>query len=500
MGRPVAGSVGRGRFPAGPRVHTAGGAQPLAEGPQRLAPHGHPPEPLGEGTGAGGRGPAQQMAGPGGLGQIDGRQVRVGEAATVVAAGIATVGRARHGHPLVATEANQVDPTQIDEPLGVDLTEGGVHDLRVVLAAGEEERRARGREGGQEPLRRGVVPGETAQHDAQRSLRQLVQGRVGREGEGDHVGHLALEGQDALLEHQAEIAELPLALQRLDEETAGVGVVALHPQLLAPTAVAAVAGGDQEEEGGQEPAHGGDLCTSPARTQGFDGRVGHWHPLGVLFRLASMIALLLASESALAQGDVFGSNRDQPAASTRPADTYRRSVPDRPYVPDRSKALRSVRLLGDDVVYRLDRPGGEEIYRDMDAIPVVVCAEPPCDVLLPDEVRLAVQARGERFARGQLRVPPGPGMLSARILSARPKRIRGAIISGAMLIASAVLFGYGGAEDPDAFLSFRPVFFGIGTAILIGALVIGAIHFTSPRQGSARWQPARPLALSRHSL
>jgi len=243
-----------------------------------------------------------------------------------------------------------------------------------------------------------------------------------------------------------------------------------------------------------------DLCTSPAPAQASGGRL--WHPRRVVWGTMATLAALLLSTTAWAQGDVLGSNRDRPVPSeTRGSSTHQRSVPDRAYVPDASRPQRRVRLLGEDVVYRLERPGQAQlVYRDMDAIPVVVCARPPCDVLLPEPVTLAVQARGEQFARGQLRVPPGPGTLEARIAGNGRRRIAGAFNLGSALAASGVLFGYGGAEDPDAFFSLRPVFFGIGAGVLISGLVVSLFYFLSPRKGLAWWNGRRPLALSRHSL
>ncbi|MBO6937835.1 MAG: hypothetical protein JJ863_22900 [Deltaproteobacteria bacterium] len=209
-------------------------------------------------------------------------------------------------------------------------------------------------------------------------------------------------------------------------------------------------------------------------------------------RLAfALVGLLLwFHPSAFAQGDILGSNRAQPSTASPGAqpDVRVRRVPDRPYVPDPDADLRWVQLLGDDLVYRLDTDLGEPVHRDLDSVPTVVCAAPPCDVWLPPDVRLAVQVRGASYARGRIWVPPGHGILQADVTRPRRRWAAGGLIIGSTMIAGVGLFVAGSNEDPDSFLSFRDVFFGLGAAILLAGLVTGLILFALPRRARARWR------------
>lgn len=201
-----------------------------------------------------------------------------------------------------------------------------------------------------------------------------------------------------------------------------------------------------------------------------------------------------SSSSAAAQGDVFGSNRDRSGEEREAPPETARTRPDRPYVPEPDAELRRVRLLGEDVVFRLEPPGeGQRRYRDLDPIHVVVCAEPPCDVWLPRDASLAVQLRGRSFAVGQLRPPPEPGILRAAI-DGRGRRIAAGIIMIATTAAAIGMFVAGAKEDPDAFLSLQPLYLGFGAALLVGGFVTGGIMLAIPRQGVARWQPMPPGA------
>ncbi len=157
-------------------------------------------------------------------------------------------------------------------------------------------------------------------------------------------------------------------------------------------------------------------------------------------------------------------------------------------MPDRSVPLRRIRLLGQGVVYRLEAPGeGQRVYRDMDAIPIVVCATPPCEVWLPNDVSLAVQQRGRNFALGQLTLPPGPGTATASI-AGRGRRIVAGVVMVATTLSGLLLFVAGASEDPDATVSFQPVFNGLGGAVILGGLVGGGIMLSIPRRGVVRWR------------
>lgn len=210
----------------------------------------------------------------------------------------------------------------------------------------------------------------------------------------------------------------------------------------------------------------------------------------------ALVASGLVSPLAAAQGDILGSNRNRPRESSTnegpPPDE--RARPDRPYVADPDADLRWVRLLGKRVVYRLEPPGGgQRVYRDLDPVNVVVCADPPCDVWLPRDASLAVQLRGRDFALGQLTPPPYRGVLWTAI-GGRGRRIAAGLIMIATTAAALVLFIAGGAEDPDAFLSLQPLYFGFGAMLFTGGLVAGGVMLAIPRRGVARWRTIPPGA------
>ena len=202
--------------------------------------------------------------------------------------------------------------------------------------------------------------------------------------------------------------------------------------------------------------------------------------------LASFIALMSTSSS-LAQGDLLGSNRSRSTSRERTVQP-RTGRPDVAYAPDPNAELRLVRLLGEDVVYRLEEPDhSQEVYRDMAPIRVVVCDRPPCDVWLPHRVSLAVQMRGRNFAVGRLALPPQAGLLRAAIRG-RSRRIAGGMVMLTAMAVGLTFIAAAAAGSNDELFSPQPFYNGAGAAILAGGVLAGGIMIALPFRGTARWQ------------
>ena len=214
--------------------------------------------------------------------------------------------------------------------------------------------------------------------------------------------------------------------------------------------------------------------------EGLAGWLPGWLALGIAWAV-------VAASPASAQGDVFGNNRAQssapPAATPEP-------VPPAAELPllsaedARSDYRREVRIRGESSIVRLDRPDGVARHRPLSEMPVVICAAPPCYVLLPPGVTLGVQRQGERDARGGLHLPPGAGTLDITWKSPQTARRIGGTIMGALVGAGAGLMI--GFRNDDL---VGPVFIGMGTVMVLAGLTVGLILMIRRYRAVAHWTP-----------